>query len=448
MEKHDSKYIKRLNNINFVTHDDWVITLIKYGPCGSIDEHAMIAVEGKKNNSFVNYIIDLKAPGFKTPSVALFEITTAKPSISIKQLAESGNIKYYKKSPSYVVPYTSVRHMLEIAEIMKSELSKNQGVSFNLFGKNNLFNSIKGMFGYEIHSCITWAIELLRYAGINLSRNLKPNFFTSTSEILKIAASNLVLTDLFEFAVKNRVETIKLYYSNIPNINFLSEGGHLGKVETILGHYSPLMLAAAYGSEDVVRLFVEEFNADINLLGGRSRDYTALDCAKMKCLSVKQKEYFNIYNFLLEKGARSAKQQRPIIQKLCEAAKKGNNNKIISLMNSYQCLSVNQTVSDATFGLSECFLGVYSPLMLAVINKKFDTVKLLIETYGADPNLLNGRCLDLTALDYALESNSYEIINYLYANKALTGKEIKDSMLNSDELSYHKIPDVSVKLKL
>jgi hypothetical protein len=184
----------------------------------------------------------------------------------------------------------------------------------------------------------------------------------------------------------------------------LHENIMVGSIPGYLGHYSPLLLAASVGSYEIVKLLHSKYDADIHLLGGRYRDTTAIDCARHHFwLGISQErtnKKIDIIQYLQSHNAKTGNEQRKIVQNLCKAAYRGDNTEIQSILTTNPA-SVNQTVSDAIFGGWASFLGVYSPLMAAVVNNKLQMVKLLVEQYHADVNLLNGRSLDYTVLDYA-----------------------------------------------
>lgn len=424
-----------LSNTDYVTEDKWIITLIR---CGN-DQHAMIAIEGRRDNEIIKYLIDLRAPGSKTPLYATCEVTSYLPHIKLKGPEnEYFDIKYSEKSASWIIDSNKINHMMEkiaregvtaVTELGSGEeiIKAANKSSFNLFGRYNFFNSISGMFDKRTHSCVTWAIEVLKFSGISLDTGLNINLFTLTSDILKLDAHQVNIFELFSFSAKGDSDSISLHYPfGGININCLQEGAHLGSVASYLGHYSPLMLAAAYGNLDTVKLLVERYNADINLLGGRSRDHTALDCAQHTHwfgISPKAADKIEIITFLQEKGAISGKEQRKVIQELCYAASNGDNEIIVNILKNKPNIQVNQTVSDALYGLWASYLGVYSPLMTAVVYDKFETVKLLVEEYKADVNQLNGRGLDRTVLDYSLHYEYNQISQYLREKGAVIGNE-------------------------
>lgn len=76
-------------------------------------------------------------------------------------------------------------------------------------------------------------------------------------------------------------------------------------------------------------------------------------------------------------------------------------------------------VCNATAGVAESFLGYYTPLTPATIYNQLDTVKLLIEEYGADVNQKVGRKKDFSAIDcekhkfWFMTKTSKKILDYL-----------------------------------
>ncbi len=443
--------MKILDNSNFTSKDNWVITLIRYGASGRAsgshgkDEHAMIVIEGKnERGEVVKTLVDFGAPSSKFPSYGncdltanAFPCTTSK--VSFRSLPAEKEIKYFSKSDSWVVPKANAENLIKKAE-GDSRATQFSRPGFSIFGRYNFLNSLhSSIIDMPYHNCVTWSIETLKHAGIVLDARDNANLWTTTTSIQKRSALGVSLVDLFHFAAKGDADSIRMHFKpGSINVNILLEGAYLGSVASYLGHYSPLMLAASYGREDTVKVLVEEYGADINFLGGRFRDNTALDCAKKDHWfgesKGKKAERSSIQSYLLEKGALTGSSQRRLIQDLCKAAYHGRLDEIKRILTQHPGVLVTQTVSDALMGWSFSYLGVYSPLMCAVIGNRMDVVRYLVEECQDNVNLLNGRGLDHTALEYAVHDKHDQIRDFLRENNGLSPEKAKSLQQASDNI--------------
>lgn len=283
----------------------------------------MIGIETfDQKDGVVRFIADLRAPHYKLPSTAICDLVPGAPDTHYGK-ARNNKINYYNKSESWIVPADWEANMMNRLKTLKIGLGAK--VKFNLFGKYNYLNFIAGMLDADVHSCVTWAIDTLKFSGICLDRNITTNSVTITTNILKEPALKLNIRDLFRFIVDDDVDSIQKFFPvKISFLNYLHENIMVGSIPGYLGHYSPLLLAASVGSYEIVKLLHSKYDADIHLLGGRYRDTTAIDCARHHFwLGISQErtnKKIDIIQYLQSHNAKTGNEQRKIVQNLCKAA--------------------------------------------------------------------------------------------------------------------------------
>jgi len=138
----------------------------------------------------------------------------------------------------------------------------------------------------------------------------------------------------------------------------------------------------------------------------------------------------------------SAQLKEYSINDLCEFAKNGDVDAIRINFDNDQ-IDVNKLTENVGFGPVEVFLGRYNPLALAVAYNRLETVRVLIEEYGADITCKVGRRKDHTILDCANrifwfnpEGASSELKQYLL--EIAKGNEQSFST-SSNAYSYSKL---------
>lgn len=76
----------------------------------------------------------------------------------------------------------------------------------------------------------------------------------------------------------------KLSFINImKDINVIREAVTHSPVMLFLGRYNALILAVCYRHYHVVAYFINQLHANPDIKGGRKRDYSARDCANLRC---------------------------------------------------------------------------------------------------------------------------------------------------------------------
>lgn len=127
----------------------------------------------------------------------------------------------------------------------------------------------------EYHECET-IYDVAKKWGENSVRNITKSLSSDNS-------SNKISPKLLcRMAASGDLDGIKKADVSSQTINMITCDAFMGGPTCYLGKYNALMIAAAYRKFDVVKYFIEEKYADLNLKGGRNKDCTVLDCAKQE----------------------------------------------------------------------------------------------------------------------------------------------------------------------
>jgi hypothetical protein len=273
-----------LDNTKYVNKKNWAITLIRApGDTGVYEnKHVQILYEGCDDSG--NYFVKIShltassnIPSGNCPSQSGEEV---KEIDLTKKVTKNGAnaIKYAGKTPTYVQDRVDVEQMLSTIDSTKDSCT------FDLLGRHSLFNMPARYLGFMKDNCYTWALDKLYFSGIKLPGYNSGVVFYSDSEdsvTHSVQIQSYDIADLCKLAKKGAIELIqKKFPPSTTDINQLVDFAHPeGPVEVALGHYTPLAIAVAYNQFDTVRLLCEKYNANLNLLNGRFRNHTAMDCA-------------------------------------------------------------------------------------------------------------------------------------------------------------------------
>lgn len=271
-------------------NNEAVVTLIFRGV------HASIAFDvTDENNQHVISIVDFVTSDEKALEEAKSNAISfggassdSKGHIRVLPPRDPTTTTWSRKSDSWITSKNKYKALIDYAR------NKNQiPTPYHAFGNQNWFNRVKEMLGMEAsHNCITLALELFPLTGIHLGETgIKVNIYTDPNEICEtdLKATNLAIQNLCYFAKHGATDAIRLNFSisretAIPgstvyvDINQVASDATVGPVESYLGKYTPLALAAAYGHLDTVKLLVDDYGADLTICSGRCHNYTALDC--------------------------------------------------------------------------------------------------------------------------------------------------------------------------
>jgi len=214
---------------------------------------------------------------------------TSKPGIEIKDLSQK-EIRFDAKSPTWPTTKYIAHYLINTTEQERNPESSY--VRFNLFGRYAFINVIKQMMGCSAaDNCITWALNKLLHAGINLrAHNTGSNVLSNSVNITDsvrytttdITCNPYTINTLCQFAKEGNVDAIRINFKlPLPfDVDELTQNACVGPVESYLGWYTPLALAVAYNQLDIVKILIEKYKANSTIKVGRNRDFTALDCAK------------------------------------------------------------------------------------------------------------------------------------------------------------------------
>lgn len=411
-----------------VDEEHWAVTL------GSEDVHAVLFIEGVEKGAY--FVKKLHLTGFGSSARSYYGVgiasgitpsMTSVAGVKVVDLTKKELRFNENRTRTWTLPRATAENMIAKAQLQEIE----QPPLFSLYGRHAFFNIVDQMMGYPpADNCASWAINLLLEHGIKIKTagngfNIVTHTHSHTHR--DVEESAYTINDLCQFAKEGNIEAIRRNFPRNYNVNRLAQFACAGPVESYLGLYTPLALAAAYGKTEVVNLLLTEYNADANLLVGRGNDLTVLDCAVKEFWLVTKDKPANlaIKNHLINNKTYNGEQLKVIAQNLCKAAYTGDNQEISRILDNLDPkISVNQLSSNSILAFWAAYLGSYSPLMAAVIANKIDTVKLLVDQFGADVNQLNGRGLDHTALDRALYYGHDEIVSYLREKNAKLGQEL------------------------
>lgn len=110
---------------------------------------------------------------------------------------------------------------------------------------------------------------------------------------------------LYRNCTKGRYDAVKKHLTpekaKSININATREWFAVGGSYTFLGPCTLLMAASINGHLALAQLLIEQYGADLNVLGARRKDYTALDCA------IRWGKSDPLVNYLESKGAKKYK---------------------------------------------------------------------------------------------------------------------------------------------
>ncbi|KAL4576911.1 hypothetical protein LXL04_013012 [Taraxacum kok-saghyz] len=133
------------------------------------------------------------------------------------------------------------------------------------------------------------------------SRTPSASLFKDMNDSIKIIQPDPSFSDLLEFAANNDVEGFKQLIDRIPSaINEVGiwYGRQRSSKRMIMEHKTPLMIAATYGSVDVVKLILSCTEVNVNSTCGPDKT-TALHCAA----SGGSTNAFDVIKILLISGA-------------------------------------------------------------------------------------------------------------------------------------------------
>jgi len=126
-------------------------------------------------------------------------------------------------------------------------------------------------------------------------------------------------------------------------------------------------------------------------------------------------------------------------------AKRGNTNAIRELFNP-DAINVNVNIDLCEGGPVESFLGIYSPLALAIAYDHPETVQVLVEVFKADLTFKSGRLLDHHAYDCS--TRKWAIEGFLNGVWTLLGGGKFPSQETTDYILHQYLAKMSLELKV
>lgn len=194
-------------------------------------------------------------------------------------MTQPPEIRYANKTKTFVLEKRDVELMIE-----RIHATSNRA-TFNILGRHSFFALPHRYIGRMQDNCFTWAMDKIYFAGIKFPAYFsKMNLFAEPSiTVIENAeySQDYDLYDLSKFAKEGADEVIRRRFPKSTNVNCLVSAPYSeGPVEFTLKEFTPLSLAIAYQRFSTVKMLVEEYNADLSIVVGMKRNYTASDCAR------------------------------------------------------------------------------------------------------------------------------------------------------------------------
>lgn len=293
-----------------------------------LNMHAELSIESIKNGKLCLQIVHLTGTGISREWPSCMGVGLAKGHFYVGTCANpchsEGEIEIKEITTPWKVPekisgnaqswiVSKEKATLLIQEAEKKRNDEKNPVHFTIFGHHNMFDRVKQLCGYSPgYNCISFALDVLRVAGIHINpKGGNINFWTAPWIYTKdpLEAHPLEISDFCMFAKEGQVDAIRANFSPrigaglYLDVDTLTSGASFGPVESYLGTYNPLALAIAYGHLKTVKLLVEEYGASTDILFGRRKDITAVDCARHDFwhASVDPKIKAEILSYLIQK---------------------------------------------------------------------------------------------------------------------------------------------------
>ncbi|MDX8431306.1 MAG: hypothetical protein SNF33_05845 [Candidatus Algichlamydia australiensis] len=194
-----------------------------------------------------------------------------------------------KRAVEYIQSYCSKYFNPEDSPSERAVMKKNEApksIPFFITGNQSLITKfINDFTKKEFHSCITFSLHVLRKTGITFE-NPGGVLFTDTLDFVrktqaKFKKTDLKLEDLCWFIADDDIESIREHFPpEHTNVNQII--AFHPESQKILENLSPLMASILYGREDIFRMLVEEYGADVKFASeiGLTPLFIALVAAK------------------------------------------------------------------------------------------------------------------------------------------------------------------------
>jgi hypothetical protein len=206
-------------------------------------------------------------------------------------------IRYSEKSHTWVVEKAKADLMLDAID--KEASGESPIPPFYLLGGESILSIFSNRVrdGAPARNCMGWALDKLKLAGINLSRQENclityTPFYTRKDNRYHLKAYGT--KELCEFIRLNNADAIRrLFPVGSIDINACITNNFSGSAEFVLREYNPLIIACAYGKWEIAAMLINDYNADVTVRVGYGLTLTtfnALECAK--------KQYFGLTKIL------------------------------------------------------------------------------------------------------------------------------------------------------
>jgi len=263
-------YKSQLDNSKEITANNCAVSLL------TLKNHAQIALEYVQDNKLITEILDI---GDRVTSkiccgnLGCGNVTGYAGDAKVHDRFFD-KLKYEKKSAVALVNIEKAMAM------KKTALEKKY--NFSLFGHASVFNVLKSMCGAEPgYNCISWAIELLTISGIKIEIDGGGfNVVTRPNSHVEKKFNPIGIKEAVRFAKDGNIDAFRANFSTDFNVNQVVKNASAGPVESFLGKYSPLALAVSYHQYEMVKVLIQEYNANIYQKSGRKEDFDAKRCIK------------------------------------------------------------------------------------------------------------------------------------------------------------------------
>lgn len=252
-------------------------------------QHAVLFVEYFDHcQNYKSFKIDLRGKFFLRSPLQIFSDSQAmhfgfyrRGNVQVVDLSEK-DIRYRVMNKQWIRQKADLLRLIAHCQEEKENF-------FNILGNGAISSCLSAtLLNQRSNNCYTWARERLMMAGVNLKPHRHIQFFTATS----LEAAHFIdepmersIRPLCHFARANNVEHLARWYTGSQLANKITWRQTKGPAEVVLGTYTPLMIAAAYGHHESVSFMLNKMHANpyINTQAGFCFGilgrYSAFDCA-------------------------------------------------------------------------------------------------------------------------------------------------------------------------
>ena len=178
-----------------------------------------------------------------------------KNAITIKGCQEMGETIDNDMSQGVSLQHVSSMQLMTCDEMLEVNMSKNESSLKEILTQANLFGQV--------------------FASLQ-----DPNSYLSKISRSTCYLSDITATELCKLVQKGDLDAIKNQKISSYRVNQLVTDAVTSFAASYMGVYTPMHIAVAEHQLDIIKYFVEQKNARLDIKAGRLSDITALDCAR------------------------------------------------------------------------------------------------------------------------------------------------------------------------